>query len=168
MGTGACCNGERTFESCHPDEIMGVYTVIGSGPDCRSGAYSSGGSSPSAPTKCRFSAYIGNCNATVISVLMVSYHNKLEIKDTMVYIIGMEVRFLRRHKYGDCSSVGRVEDCGSFGHGFDPHHSPKIKYAVVAQLVEHMPEEHGVGCSIHSHRTNVQMAKLDQRISLQN
>ena len=161
MGTGACCNGERTFESCHPDEIMGEYTVIGSGPDCRSGAYSSGGSSPSAPTKCRFSAYIGNCNATVISVLMVSYHNKLEIKDTMVYIIGMEVRFLRRHKYGDCSSVGRVEDCGSFGHGFDPHHSPKIKYAVVAQLVEHMPEEHGVGCSIHSHRTNVQMAKLE-------
>ena len=99
---------------------------------------------------------------------MVSYHNKLEIKDTMVYIIGMEVRFLRRHKYGDCSSVGRVEDCGSFGHGFEPHHSPEIKYAVVAQLVEHMSEEHGVGCSIHSHRTNVQVAKLDQRVSLQN
>ena len=39
----------------------------------------------------------------------------------------MEVRFLRRHKYGDCSSVGRVEDCGSFGHGFDPHHSPHMK-----------------------------------------
>ena len=39
----------------------------------------------------------------------------------------MEVRFLRRHKYGDCSSVGRVEDCGSFGHGFDPHHSPRNK-----------------------------------------
>ena len=77
--------------------------------------------------KCRFSAYIGNCNATVISVLMVSYHNKLEIKDTMIYIIGMEVRFLRRHKYGDCSSVGRVEDCDSFGHGFDPHHSPGNK-----------------------------------------
>lgn len=31
------------------------------------------------------------------------------------------------HNYGDCSSVGRVEDCGSFGHGFDPHHSPEIK-----------------------------------------
>ena len=74
--------------------------------------------------KCRFSAYIGNCNATVISVLMVSYHNKLEIKDTMVYIIGMEVRFLRRHKYGDCSSVGRVEDCDSFGRGFESHLSP--------------------------------------------
>ena len=151
MGTGACCNGERTFESCHPDEIMGVYTVIGSGPDCRSGAYSSGGSSPSAPTKCRFSAYIGNCNATVISVLMVSYHNKLEIKDTMVYIIGMEVQFLQRHKYRDCNSVGRVEDCGSFGHGFESHHSPK--YAAVAQLVEQGPEEPRVGCSIHSHRT---------------
>ena len=36
----------------------------------------------------------------------------------------MEVRFLRRHKYGDCSSDGRVEDCGSFGHGFESHHSP--------------------------------------------
>ena len=95
---------------------------------------------------------------------MVSYHNKLEIKDTMVYIIGMEVRFLRRHKYGDCSSVGRVEDCDSFDHGVESHHSPvKIKYAVVAQLVEHVPEEHGVGCSIHSHRTNVQMAKLETR-----
>lgn len=45
---------------------------------------------------------------------------------------------------------------------------PKIKYAVVAQLVEHVSEEHGVGCSIHSRRTNVQMAKLDQRVSLQN
>ena len=72
------------------------------------------------------------------------------------------------HNYGDCSSVGRVEDCGSFGHGFDPHHSPEIKYAVVAQLVEHVSEEHGVGCSIHSHRTNVQMAKLEKRVSLQN
>lgn len=67
-------------------------------------------------------------------------------------------------KYGDCSSVGRVEDCGSFGHGFDPHHSPEIKYAVVAQLVEHVFEEHGVGCSIHSHRTNVQMAKLENAL----
>ena len=149
-------------------KIMGVYTVIGSGLDCKSSAYSSGGSSPSAPTKCRFSAYNGNCDATVISVLMVSYHNKLEIKDTMVYIIGMEVRFLRRHKFGDCSSVGRAEDCGSSGHGFDPHHSPEIKYGVVAQLVEHVPEEHGVGCSIHPLRTNVQAAKLDQRVSLQN
>ena len=94
---------------------------------------------------------------------MVSYHNKLEIKDTMIYIIGMEVRFLRRHKYGVCSSVGRAEDCGSSCHGFKSHHSPEIKYAVVAQLVEHVPEEHGVGCSIHSHRTNVQMAKLETR-----
>ena len=65
------------------------------------------------------------------------------------------------HNYGDCSSVGRVEDCGSFGHGFDPHHSPEIKYAAVAQLVEHVSEEHGVGCSIHSRRANVQMAKLE-------
>ena len=39
----------------------------------------------------------------------------------------MEVRFLRRHKYGDCSSVGRVEDCDSFGHGFESHHSPRNK-----------------------------------------
>ena len=23
FGAGTCCNGERTFESCHPDEIMG-------------------------------------------------------------------------------------------------------------------------------------------------
>ena len=90
---------------------------------------------------------------------MVSYHNKLEIKDTMIYIIGMEVRFLRRHKYGDCSSVGRVEDCGSFGHGFESHHSPK--YAAVAQLVEQGPEEPRVGCSIHSRRTNGQMVKLE-------
>ena len=45
---------------------------------------------------------------------------------------------------------------------------PEIKYAVVAQLVEHVPEEHGVGCSIHSHRTKVQVAKLEKRISLQN
>lgn len=30
---------------------------------------------------------------------------------------------------------------------------PEIKYAVVAQLVEHMSEEHGVGGSIHSRRT---------------
>ena len=87
----------------------------------------SGSASLSWPTKCRFSAYIGNCNAMVISVLMVSYHNKLEIKDTMIYIIGMEVRFLRRHKYGDCSSVGRAEDCGSSGHGFKSHHSPRNK-----------------------------------------
>ena len=29
--------------------------------------------------------------------------------------------------YGGCSSVGRVEDCDSFGHGFKSHHSPKIK-----------------------------------------
>ena len=86
-------------------KIMGQYTVISSGLDCKSSAYSSGGASPSWPTKCRFSAYIGNCNATVISVLMVSYHNKLEIKDTMVYIIGMEVRFLRRHKYEEYDIV---------------------------------------------------------------
>ena len=25
-----------------------------------------------------------------------------------------------------CSSVGRVLDCGSRGHGFDPHHTHKI------------------------------------------
>ena len=57
---------------------------------------------------------------------------------------------------GDCSSVGRVEDCGSFGHGFESHHSPvKIKYAAVAQSVEHMFEAHGVGCSIHSRRTKL-------------
>ena len=54
---------------------------------------------------------------------------------------------------GDCSSDGRVEDCGSFGHGFESHHSPGNKYAAVAQLVEHVSEEHGVGCSIHSRRT---------------
>ena len=47
--------------------------------------------------------------------------------------------------------------------GSTPIILPEIKYAVVAQLVEHMPEEHGVGCSIHSHRTNVQMAKLETR-----
>ena len=38
-------------------------------------------------------------------------------------------------KYGDCSSVGRVEDCGSFGHGFDPHHSPRKYYGAVADVV---------------------------------
>ena len=47
----------------------------------------------------------------------------------------MEVRFLRRHKYGDCSSVGRVEDCGSFGHGFEPHHSPPKHNGAVAEVV---------------------------------
>ena len=58
--------------------------------------------------------------------------------------------------YGDCSSVSRVEDCDSFGQGFESHHSPvKIKYAVVAQLVEQGPEEPRVGCSIHSHRTKL-------------
>ena len=52
--------------------------------------------------------------------------------------------------------------------GSNPTFLPEIKYAVVAQLVEHVPEEHGVGCSIHPLRTNVQVAKLDQRVSLQN
>ena len=68
-------------------------------------SFETGGPSPSLPTKCRFSAYIGNCSATVTSVLMISYHNKLEIKDAMVYIIGMEVRFLRRHKYEEYDIV---------------------------------------------------------------
>lgn len=27
-------------------------------------------------------------------------------------------------KHGGCSSVGRAEDCGSFGHGFESPHSP--------------------------------------------
>ena len=26
--------------------------------------------------------------------------------------------------HGGCSSVGRAEDCGSFGHGFESPHSP--------------------------------------------
>lgn len=96
------------------------------GLDCKSSALAEQVRILLLPQKCRFSVYIGNCNATVTSVLMISYHNKLEIKDTMV-LRGMEVRFLRRHKYGDCSSVGRVEDCGSFGHGFESHLSPGNK-----------------------------------------
>ena len=71
--------------------------------------------------------------------------------------------------YGDCSSDGRVEDCGSFGHGFESHLSPvKIKYAVVAQLVEQGPEEPRVGCSIHSHRTKLVRWRSWKRVSLQN
>ena len=35
---------------------------------------------------------------------------------------------------------------------------------MVAQLVEHVSEEHGVGCSIHSRRTKVQSAKLENAL----
>ena len=47
--------------------------------------------------------------------------------------------------------------------GSNPIILPEIKYAVVAQLVEQGPEEPRVGCSIHSHRTKGQMAKLETR-----
>ena len=28
MGTGACCNDERTFEPCHPDYIFNTIILI--------------------------------------------------------------------------------------------------------------------------------------------
>lgn len=82
----------------------------------------------------------------------------------MVYIIGMEVRFLRRHKYGDCSSVGRVEDCDSFGHGFDPHHSPINKLMEQWQMWSLQRTENPKELDRNQPAPqNVQMAKLETR-----
>lgn len=50
----------------------------------------------------------------------------LKISSTLVAYLGFESLTFRRKIYGDCSSIGRMQNCGFCGCGFEPHLSHQI------------------------------------------
>ncbi len=70
--------------------------------------------------------------------------------------------------YGENSSVGRAQDCGSWGRGFDPRFSPQLKIfnffyiAPVAQL-DRAPDFESVGRGFESLQA-CQIVKIDRQV----